>query len=129
MLARASAREREVAVRLSLGASRSRLIRQLLSESILLALIGACCGALLAQWLSRFLVAYINSRGRIYLDLALDWRVLGFTAGVAMLTSIIFGLAPAFRAPRSRHLASGFLAGSRCWRVAFLAESRQASLR
>jgi predicted permease len=100
MLARASAREREIAVRLSLGASRSRLIRQLLSESILLALIGACCGALLAQWLSHFLVAYINSRGRIYLDLALDWRVLGFTAGVAMLTSIIFGLAPAFRATR-----------------------------
>jgi predicted permease len=99
-LARASAREREIAVRLSLGASRSRLIRQLLSESILLGLIGACCGALLAQWLSRFLVAYINSRGRIYLDLALDWRVLGFTAAVAMLTSIIFGLAPAFRATR-----------------------------
>jgi hypothetical protein len=63
-------------------------------------LIGACCGALLAQWLSRFLVAYINSRGRIYLDLALDWRMLAFTAGVAMLTSIIFGLAPAFRATR-----------------------------
>jgi putative ABC transport system permease protein len=100
MLARASAREREVAVRLSLGASRSRLIRQLLSESILLALIGACCGALFAQWLSRFLVAYINLRGHIYLDLALDWRMLGFTAGVAMLTSIIFGLAPAFRATR-----------------------------
>jgi predicted permease len=98
MLARASAREREIAVRFSLGASRSRLILQLLCESILLALIGACSGALLAQWLSRFLVAYINSRGRIYLDLALDWRVLGFTAGVAMLTSIIFGLAPAFRA-------------------------------
>ncbi|HEX4544071.1 MAG TPA: ABC transporter permease [Candidatus Acidoferrum sp.] len=100
MLARAGAREREIAVRFSLGASRSRLIRQLLSESILLALVGACCGALLAQWVSRFLVAYINSRGRIYLDLALDWRVLGFTAGVAMLTSIIFGLAPAFRATR-----------------------------
>jgi predicted permease len=100
MLARASAREREFAVRLSLGASPSRLTRQLLSESILLALIGACSGALLAQWLSRFLLAYINSRGRIYLDLALDWRVLGFTAGVAMLTSIIFGLAPAFRATR-----------------------------
>jgi predicted permease len=100
MLARASAREREIAVRLSLGASSSRLMRQLLSESILLALVGACCGALLAQWLSRFLVAYINSRGRVYLDLALDWRVLGFTAGVAMLTSIIFGLAPAFRGTR-----------------------------
>jgi predicted permease len=61
---------------------------------------GAGCGALLAQWLSRFLVAYINSRGRIYLDLAFDRRVLGFTAAVAVLTSIIFGLAPAFRATR-----------------------------
>jgi predicted permease len=100
MLARASAREREIAVRLSLGASRSRLIRQLLSESMLLALIGACCGALLAQWLSRFLVAYIGSAGHLYLDLGLDWRVLGFTGAVAMLTSIIFGLAPAFRGTR-----------------------------
>jgi predicted permease len=100
MLARASGREREIAVRLSLGASRSRLIRQLLSESILLALIGACCGALLAHWLSRFLVAYIGSAGHLYLDLRLDWRVLGFTAGVAMLTLIIFGLVPAFRATR-----------------------------
>jgi putative ABC transport system permease protein len=100
MLARASAREREIAVRLSLGASRGRLIRQLFSESILLALIGACCGALLAQWLSRFLVAYIGSAGHFYLDLGLDWRFLGFTTAVAILTSIIFGLAPAFRATR-----------------------------
>ncbi|HEY2459652.1 MAG TPA: ABC transporter permease [Candidatus Acidoferrum sp.] len=100
MLARGSTREREIAVRLSLGASRNRLIRQLFSESILLALIGACCGALLAQWLSRFLVAYIGSAGHFYLDLGLDWRFLGFTAAVAILTSIIFGLAPAFRATR-----------------------------
>jgi putative ABC transport system permease protein len=101
MLARASARQREIGVRFSLGASRGRLIRQLLAESFLLAAVGAACGAGLAQWLSRFLVALISTEGnRIFFDLALDWRVLGFTTGVAVLTCLFFGLAPAFRATR-----------------------------
>jgi putative ABC transport system permease protein len=101
MLARASAREREITVRLTLGASRGRLIRQLLSESVLLALGGAVLGAVLAQGLSRFLVASIQTQGsEMFLDLSLDWRILSFTGGVAVLTVLFFGLVPALRATR-----------------------------
>ena len=98
LLARASAREREFAVRQALGASRARLVRQLLVESLLLAVIGACLGALLAQPLSRFLVSFLG--GSVFLDLGLDWRVLGFAAALAALTCVLFGLAPAVRATR-----------------------------
>ncbi len=101
MLARASAREREIGIRLSLGASRGRLIRQLLSESLLLAAAGAALGAGLAQVLSRFLVAFISTQGRpLFVDLRPDWRVLGFTAGLTVLTCVLFGLTPALRATR-----------------------------
>jgi putative ABC transport system permease protein len=99
MLARATAREREISVRLALGASRGRLIRQLLSESLLLAIAGALCGALLARELSEVLIAMMSTmRNPIFLDLSTDWRVLGFTSGLAVLTTVIFGLAPALRA-------------------------------
>lgn len=99
MLARATAREREISVRLALGASRGRLIRQLLSESLLLAIAGAFCGAVLARELSELLVAMISTtRNPIFLDLSTDWRVLGFTTGLAVLTIVIFGLVPALRA-------------------------------
>jgi len=99
MLARASSREREVAVRRAMGASRARLIRQLLSESALLAIAGAVCGGFLAAALSRALVAFIATpENPIFLDLPTDWRVLGFAAGLAVLTTILFGLAPAIRA-------------------------------
>jgi putative ABC transport system permease protein len=102
MLARAGAREREIAVRLALGASRRRLIRQLLTESLLLAIAGAAAGALLATNLSAYLVRYLStSDSPIYLDRAMDWRVLGFTAALACLTCILFGLAPALRASRT----------------------------
>ncbi|HEV2425721.1 MAG TPA: ABC transporter permease [Terriglobia bacterium] len=98
MLARASAREREVAVRLALGASRGRMVRQLLSESALLAFSGAILGGFLASGLSHFLIASISSPdNRIFLDMPPDWRVLGFAAGLAILTTILFGLAPALR--------------------------------
>jgi len=101
MLARASAREREIGIRLSLGASRGRLVRQLLSESLLLAATGAALGAGLAQVLSRFLVAFISTQGRpLFVDLRPDWRVLGFTAGLTVLTCVLFGLTPALRATR-----------------------------
>ncbi len=101
LLARSTAREREMAVRQALGASRGRLVRQLLSESLLLAAVGAVLGALLAQTLSRFLVAFISTTGdRVFLDLGLDWRVLAFAAGVAALTCVLFGLTPALRATR-----------------------------
>ena len=99
MLARASAREREVAVRLALGASRARLIRQLLSESALLAIAGAVAGGFLAAALSRFLIAFISTPNNpVFLNMPTDWRVLGFAAGLAILTTILFGLAPALRA-------------------------------
>ncbi len=99
MLARASAREREIAVRLALGATRGRLIRQMLSESALLAIAGAVCGGFLAAGLSRFLVSFISTPNNpIFLDMPTDWRVLGFAAGLAILTTILFGLAPAMRA-------------------------------
>jgi predicted permease len=99
LLARASARERELAVRQALGASRARLVRQLLVESLLLAFTGAGLGALLAQALSRFLVSFINTANdSVFLALDIDWRVLGFTAGLAAVTCVLFGLAPALRA-------------------------------
>jgi putative ABC transport system permease protein len=102
MLARASAREKEIAVRLALGASRSRLIRQLLSESLLLAFAGAISGILLARMLSGVLVAMISTQSdTMFLDLATDYRVLGFTAALAVITCILFGLAPALRATKS----------------------------
>jgi putative ABC transport system permease protein len=102
MLARASAREREIAVRLALGASPTRLVRQLLAESLLLAGAGAVLGAILAQDLSRFLVSFLSTRSdSLFIDLALDWRVLGFTAGVAVLTCAVFGLTPALRATQT----------------------------
>jgi putative ABC transport system permease protein len=98
ILARASAREREVGVRLALGASRSRLLRQMLSENLLLSVIGAAFGAGLAQVLSRFLVSFLSTQGNpLFMDLRPDWRVFTFTALIAVLTCVFFGLAPALR--------------------------------
>jgi putative ABC transport system permease protein len=101
LLARASAREREIAVRQALGASRGRLVRQLLVESLLLAVVGAGVGALLAQGLSRLMVSFLSTDSdTVFLELSPDWRVLGFAVVLAMLTCILFGLAPAVRATR-----------------------------
>ncbi|MGH9906984.1 MAG: ABC transporter permease, partial [Pyrinomonadaceae bacterium] len=100
-LARTSAREREIAVRQAVGASRLRLIRQLLAEGVLLAVVGAALGAFLAQTLSSFLVSFLSSTtNTVSLDLGIDWRVLAFTAAVAGLTCVLFGLTPALRATR-----------------------------
>jgi len=97
MLARASAREREIAVRLAIGASRGRLVRQLLAESALIAAVGAGLGVLLASQLERVLLSFFQNTW-LFLDLRPDWRVLGFTVAVAAATCLIFGVMPALRA-------------------------------
>ena len=113
MLARATARDREVAVRLAIGASRGRVIRQMLAESLLIAGIGAACGALLAQWLSRFLIDFLTTdNNRVFIAVALDWRTFGFTAALAVATCVLFGLMPAIRATRTAP-AAAMKAGSR----------------
>jgi len=113
MLARASAREREIAVRLAIGASRPRLIGQLLAESLLIAFAGAGLGLFLAPNLSRLLVSLLRTEGSsIFVDLHQDWRVLAFTALLAILTCLLFGLAPALRATR-RSPGEVLKAGSR----------------
>ena len=102
MLARAAARSKEIAMRLALGASRPRLVRQLLTESLLLSCSGALLGVLAARWGSRLLVSYIAaSSDKVSLDLTLDWRVLAFTAAMAIFTGILFGVWPALRATRT----------------------------
>jgi predicted permease len=98
MLARASARQREMAIRMALGASRARLLRQLLIGSSLLAVSGAVIGILLAQPLSRLLVAALSTNDyTIQLEIVTDWRVLLFAAGIAVLTCVVFGTIPAMR--------------------------------
>ncbi|HEY4089795.1 MAG TPA: ABC transporter permease [Bryobacteraceae bacterium] len=99
LLARASVREREIAVRQALGASRGRLVLQLLSESLLLALFGSALGVALAAILSRGLIAFLTTQdNHMFVGIGIDWRLLGFTIGIAVLTCILFGLAPALRA-------------------------------
>jgi len=113
MLARSTARGREVAVRLAIGASRRRVVRQMLSESVLLAGLGAMGGLLLARWISRALVMFLNARGNgIFLDLTPDWRVFAFLAAVTVLTCVLFGMSPALKATR-RDLANAMQPGGR----------------
>jgi putative ABC transport system permease protein len=113
MLARASVREREIAVRMAMGASRARVVRQLTAESLLIAAIGAALGALLARSLSRFLVAFISTDAdRLFLDLAPGWRVLGFLCAIASATTVMFGVMPALRAT-SGDPATSMKTGSR----------------
>jgi predicted permease len=99
MLARASAREREIAVRVAIGASRGRLVRQMISESLLLAVPGAALGAGLAFLLSRSLISFLTGGDSgLRVDLSPDWRMLGFTGSIAVLTCAVFGLVPSLRA-------------------------------
>jgi len=121
MLARGIAREREMAVRLALGAGRLRLIRQLLTESVLLALLGGAVGLFIARWGIQALLSFSPPNIRHLDSVAIDARVLAFTSVVALLTSLLFGLAPALKisqthpgaALKEGRSASGGISGRR----------------
>lgn len=101
LLAQSVARRRELALRLSLGAGRLPLVRQLLVESIMLSMFGAALGLALAAWGSRALVAMLSTRTSVLaLDLSMDWRVFGFAAGIGVATGLLFGVVPAIRGTR-----------------------------
>ena len=108
LLARSASRQREMAIRLALGAKRGRMILQLLTESLLLALAGGVLGLVVATWGARALMAMVSagSFNPPIFSAQLDWRVLAFTAGVSIVTGIVFGLAPAFRGSNIGLMAS-----------------------
>ncbi len=97
LLVRASARQREIAIRTALGAGRIRVVRQLLTESVMIALLGGGLGILMAFWGIDLVVASIPVEIPFWLNLGIDWRVLVFTFSISVLTGILFGLTPALR--------------------------------
>ena len=101
LLARATGRHKEMAIRTALGASRLRVIRQLLTESVMLSLLGGAVGLLLAVWWSDLLIALGKEDIPRAVQVGIDWRVLTFTLAVSLLTGLIFGLAPAFHSSKS----------------------------
>lgn len=101
LVARATDRRKEIGIRLAMGANRSRLIRQLLTESIMLSVIGGVLGLLLALWMIKLLLAFKPPIDfPLSMDIAVDWRVLVFSLLVSLVTGAIFGLAPAWQATR-----------------------------
>ena len=100
LLARAAARQREISIRLSIGAGRGRLVRQFLTESLVLAVIGGGIGLVIADWFSGRLFSIFANGNSIVLAVAPDWRVVAFTAGVSVVACVVAGLAPALQAVR-----------------------------
>ncbi|HTC77481.1 MAG TPA: ABC transporter permease [Terriglobales bacterium] len=100
LLARAAARRREIAVRISIGAGRWRLCRQLLTESVLLSVAAGALSVVVAIWGSRMLVGFASGDEPLKLNLAPDWRMFAFVTGLVIVTGILFGVAPALRSTR-----------------------------
>jgi predicted permease len=94
LIARGTARQREIAIRVAIGSSRGRLVRQLLTESLLLSVLGAGLGLVLAQWSGQFLLHFVGLQGR---EFALDINVLAFLLAITLATAALFGLLPAFQ--------------------------------
>jgi len=109
LLARAAARQSELALRLAIGASTGRIVRQLLVECLLLSITGGAAGLLLAAWMDRLLLRFLDSSN---LSATPDLRILGFTLAVCVLTGLLFGLAPAFAA-RGLHVTAALKAAGR----------------
>src|SRR5262249_42271276 len=99
-LARATSRQQEMAIRVALGASRSRIIRQLLTESLVLSIAGGAGGLLLALWGTKLLVSLSPSNIPRLNETSIDSRVLGFTIVISLLTGILFGISPSIQASR-----------------------------
>jgi putative ABC transport system permease protein len=119
LLARAAARQKEMAVRAALGASRLRVVRQLLTESLLLSIVGGTLGLLLSIWLTDFLVSISPANSPRLDEVGLDGRVLAFTLGVTCLIGLLFGLAPAWASTRvnlNEALKEGGRSFSEGWR-------------
>jgi len=135
LLAQSVARRRELAVRLSLGAGRGQLVRQLLVESLMLSTIGAGAGLLLAGWGSRAIVGLLSTRSQVVdVNLSMDWRVFAFTTAVGVVTGLLFGVAPAFRgtaldpADALRDHARGVVAGGGRWQAGHALVALQVAL-
>ena len=101
LLARATSRHKEMAIRSALGASRMRVIRQMLTESVLLAVVGGGIGLVLAVWWSDLLIALGKEDIPRAVQVGVDWRVLAFTAGLSVLTGLVFGVVPAFHSSKT----------------------------
>jgi predicted permease len=101
MLARALARRREMGIRVAVGASRARLVRQLFAENLILSAVGGTAGLLLGHWALRTLVTRAGDQIPRWADMGFDWRVAAFTAGVTIATTVLFGFAPSLHAMRS----------------------------
>jgi predicted permease len=102
MLARAARRQKEIAVRLALGAGRARIVRQLLTESVMLSVLGGALGIIFAYWGAHAILSFVsNNQARpVAFAMGIDTRVLLFTVGISVLTGVLFGMAPAFRGVR-----------------------------